>query len=89
MNIDVQEIARHRNGVSGEGFHVIRFRHRPEGPRSKPENFLATVFARRGQVSVISLDRIADVGVAFGCNSWRGDTFEDVLREEISCFEGT
>lgn len=87
--IDVQEISFHRNGICGESFFAVRFKHRANGPRKPAENFLATVFAKRGHVSVISLDRIADTGVAFGCNSWRGDQFEDLLREEIACFSGS
>ncbi len=81
--IDVTEIAYHRNGISGEGFHAVRFVHRVDGPRSKPQEFLATVFPAKGHVSVISLDLISSAGVAFGLNSWRGDTFERSLRRAI------
>jgi len=83
MDIEVLEVARHRNGVCGLGFHVVLFRWTPED-LDEPEQFLATVFDEPGACAVIGLDRIADMGVLFaGGNSWRGDRFEGVLRRAI------
>jgi len=78
--IDVQEIAYHRNGVAGYPFYAVRFRWSVDG---KAENFLGTLFDGDGQCSVISLDRIAQHGVAFGPNSWRGDVVERRLRAAV------
>lgn len=78
--IKVQEVAYHRNGISGEGFHAVRFQwNAGEGV----ENFVATVFDGSGRCAVLSLDRIAGDGVAFGTNSWRGDAVEPELRLAI------
>lgn len=82
MTLQVQELAYHRNGVSGEGFYVIRFLFNPDDEGI--ENFLAVVFDTPGQCAVIGLDRISTQGVKFaGGNSWRGDWFESELREAI------
>ncbi len=83
MDIDIQEIAYHRNGISGLGFYAIRFRWQPDDAEGK-ENFLATLFDESGACAVIGLDRIDSQGVKFaGGNSWRGDHFEGELRKAI------
>ena len=93
----IQEVAWHRNGISGEGFYAIRFLfdvdavsdseaktwNIPAGPALKAAQFLAILFDEPGQCAVICLDAISEHGVAFGKNSWRGDLFEDALREAI------
>jgi len=78
--IKVQEVAYHRNGICGEGFHAVRFRW---DTGDGVENFVGTVFDGSGQCAVLSLDRIAQTGVTFGFNSWRGDDFEPELRRAI------
>ena len=80
MRLKIQEIAHHRNGVGGDDFYAVRF-------RDGKNNMLATVFASIGQCAVICLDLIPQVGVTFGFNSWRGDTFEDTLRAAIAAWE--
>lgn len=82
-DIKIIEKAYHRNGVSGEGFWAVRFQHRPD-QFSPTETFVATLFAGEGQCAVLSVDRLASWGVAFGHNSWRGDTFESQLRQAIN-----
>lgn len=83
MDLNIQEIAYHRNGVGGLGFYAIRFQWKPDDS-TKLENFLATVFDDAGACAVIGLDRIETQGVAFaGGNSWRGDNFESELRKAI------
>lgn len=81
QTIEVQEIAYHRNGVSGEGFHAVRFRWETD---RGVENFVGTVFDGSGRCAVLSLDRIAESGVSFGANSWRGDCVEPELRRAIT-----
>ena len=78
--IEIQEIAYHRNGIAGEGFHAVRFRW---DTGDGVENFVGTVFDGSGQCAVLSLDRIAQAGVAFGLTSWRGDAVEPELRRAI------
>lgn len=74
---EVKEIAFHRNGVSGEGFYVVKFYDRSVG------DMLGIVFDEPGCVAVFnkySLD-LGDIG--FASNSWRGDYFEPFLRKAI------
>lgn len=77
----VQSVAYHRNGVAGEGFHVVTFTMR-DGREGRP--MVATVFATPGQVAVLDVGKLADGDVAFGSNSWRGDNFEPGLRQAIA-----
>ncbi len=84
MNIKIKEYSYHRNGVSGNGFYVIIFLHKPDD-QEKEETFLATLFEEHGSCAVISLDRIKAYGISFAKgNSWRGDYFEDSLRKMIA-----
>lgn len=80
--LKIQEIQFHRNGVSGSGFHAVRFAV-TSGPVEERGNFLATVFEGRGDVAVINLDKIAEYGVSLG-NKWRGDYYESAIREAIT-----
>ena len=87
MDVTITEIASHRNGVSGEPFHAVRFLWSPDG-NPIPERFLAIVHDQPGYCSVIGIDRLEDMGVVFaGGNSWRGDHFEDVLRNAIADYD--
>jgi hypothetical protein len=46
--------------------------------------FLGIVFEEAGRVAVICVEPLSsNVGVRFGHNSWRADTFETELREAI------
>ncbi len=82
MKIKVLESSFHRNGICGNGFHAVLFKHRVDG--RKAEKFLAILFDEPGSCAVISLDRIERDGVGFARgNSWRGDHFEDELRRQI------
>jgi hypothetical protein len=83
MKLKIDEIACHRNGICGNGFHAVRFHWKPEDGK-KSEAFLGIVFDEEGSCAVLSLDRIAECGVAFGPNSWRGDHFEGDLRAAIN-----
>lgn len=60
-----------RNGISGTGFEVIRF----HGYRPK-QHFIGIVFEGKGNVAVVSLD---DTKLC-----WRGDNFEEQLRDYIA-----
>lgn len=83
--ITVTEVAYHRNGVSGEGFHAVLFT-APDDV-GQPTEFLATVFDGPGRVAVIGVaDLLEEFGVQFGINSWRGDYYEHPLSEAIEDF---
>jgi hypothetical protein len=79
--IKVLEIAHHRNGISGEGFHVVRFKW--DGNAS----MVATVFEGAGRVAVLDAQKAADGDIAFASNSWRGDRAEPALRAAIAEWE--
>jgi hypothetical protein len=88
--IKIKQIAYHRNGVAGEGFHVILFTSKEipcNQTKTRNCNFIATVFNGIGQVTVIDIDVAAAGCVEFGLNSWRGDDFEAALRDAIGKWE--
>lgn len=76
------ELSYHRNGVCGLGFHAVLFTDRVDDSEER-DTFLATVFDAAGACAVVSLSRVGKHGVAFGCNSWRGDRYEGWLRKQI------
>lgn len=75
-SVFVTDIAYHRNGVTGNGFHSVLFTH--DGMK-----FIATVFPEAGFVAVLSSEETTEGGVV---SSWRGDTFEAALREAIAVY---
>jgi hypothetical protein len=85
MKIENIKLAYHRNGVSGEGFHVATFNwldtdHSPAINR----NMTAVVFEGSGRCAVFDRDMLKDANIEFGNgNSWRGDNFETLLRDAI------
>lgn len=81
----VTAIAYHRNGVSGEGFYVVRFQ--PYVASGVEDEMVAVVFDAPGHVAVFDLDKLAHGTIAFGENSWRGDDFEPELRKAIAARE--
>jgi len=80
MTLRIDEIAYHRNGISGAGFHAVLFCKRYGRHWRK---FFAAVFEEPGNVAVICLDLVTEHGVNKFKNAWRGDTFEHDLREAI------
>lgn len=85
MRIKVQEIDYHRNGVSGDGFHVVLFTMKEKGEPTK--SFVATVFDKSiGQcpVAVLELGMLSQGNIKFAQNSWRGDVFAPYLYDAIA-----
>lgn len=92
----IEDVDWHRNGVSGVGFHVVLFSEPKEERR-----MMAVVFpldeqgngaARpdrkwNGLVSVFNRALLAQDVITFGENSWRGDHYEDDLRQGIALWE--
>jgi hypothetical protein len=83
--VDVLSVASHRNGISGEGFHVIIFKDLNSGENNKyfEGPFVATVFNDASYVAVYHLETLAKGEIRAGHNSWRGDHYEPVLRQVI------
>lgn len=69
LKLNIKSIDYHRNGISGAGFHVVRF---ADGERP---NMLACVFEEPGHVAVLNVDNLTDC--------WRGDHYEAALRKAI------
>ena len=85
MEIKIRKIDFHRNGVSGEGFHVATFDWEDKDEDEKVvRHMVATIFEAQGQCAVLDINELLkdNIGVAEG-NSWRGDHFEEELRKEI------
>lgn len=78
MNIHIEQLDYHRNGISGAPFHVLIFRDEDEG------RMLGIVFDEEYHVAVFNLDKLALGNITFGVNSWRGDQYEPFLRTAIS-----
>ena len=79
-SIKVTSVAYHRNGVGGNGFHVVLF---TEGRGADKDTKVATVFPERGSIAVLSVPLLAEGNITFGVNSWRGDTYESDIRAAI------
>jgi hypothetical protein len=82
-NVNIEAIAYHRNGICGEGFHVVTFRYAEEGEgESRP--MVAVLFPQPGQCAVLDREQTRQGNIAFAMgNSWRGDNFEPLLRAAI------
>lgn len=76
MNLQLQNIAFHRNGICGAPFHVLHFH---DGESLK----VGIVFDERWHCAVLDVSKLAAGDIAFGSNSWRGDHFEPLLRRLI------
>lgn len=82
VTIGVEAVAHQRNGIGGEGFHVVTFMH-------DKLSMVAIVFDAPGHVAVFDRIALAEGIVGMGENSWRGDDFEDALRTAIAQYETT
>ncbi|MEW4569516.1 hypothetical protein AB1L88_16750 [Tautonia sp. JC769] len=78
MNLTIENIQHHRNGICGAPFYVLLFRDPDEG------RMLGVVFDEPHHVAVFNLDKLAAGNIAFGVNSWRGDRYEPSLRTAIA-----
>lgn len=84
----VEEIAYHRNGVSGNGFYVVKF-----AEPAEERQMLAVIFAAdegldfTGDCAVFDRKLLGRDIITFGENSWRGDHYETALRHVIAEWE--
>jgi hypothetical protein len=87
MQLSNVQVSYHRNGVSGQGFHIVLFGwHDPEAKRVR--SMMATVFEAPGACAVLDVDETAAGNIAFAQgNSWRGDDFEPALRQAIAAWQ--
>lgn len=76
MKLTLLNHSYHRNGISGAPFEVVIFRDQGEEASLK----LAILFEASHHCAVLDIARLAAGDIAFGSNSWRGDTYEPALR---------
>lgn len=88
-----QEVDYHRNGISGIGFHIVKFHDKANGPMvgilfsSPANNWGALKENNTGYCAVFNRDRLKDDDYRFMYNSWRGDVFEPFLRRCIAEYD--
>jgi len=79
MKLKIIDFDHHRNGVAGAPFAVVLFEDNgPQGSRK-----VAILFEQENHCAVLDVAKLAAGHIAFGSNSWRGDTFEQSLRKAI------
>jgi len=80
LGIKIQTVTGHRNGVSGEGFHLVAFTFTAADQEGgETTSLLATVFEAHKHVAVIDPTDVE--------SKWRGDQFEDELRAATQRWE--
>lgn len=79
MGIRVVSLARHRNGICGAPFHVALF----DDISDENTRKLGILFEAPYHCAVLDVAKLAAGDIAFGSNSYRGDVFEDALRQAI------
>lgn len=86
VEVRVNRIARHRNGVTGTPFHVVAFENKIS-PKVW-EALIAIVFDEPGSVAVLNPSQIV-TGVLSLLNgaAYRGDVFEGPIRAAITRWE--
>lgn len=78
--VKVEDVAYHRNGICGEGFHVVTF-------RDGKDPMIAVVFETPGQVAVLNREQVGAGIITFGVASFRGDVYEADMRKAIEKYE--
>ena len=85
--IKIRKMARHRNGISGEPFHVLLF------SSKEISNGIAIIFKEASglnpMVAILDLDKAATGDIAFGSNSWHGDEFSDQIRLTLETIQSS
>ena len=82
------KIAYHRNGISGEGFHVILFDWKESSEVTR--RMQAVVFKSPGHCAVFDTAELANSNIEFAKgNSWRGDHFESDCRTWIAAYQAS
>lgn len=76
----ILDVAHHRNGVSGNPFHVVTF-------RDGRQKMIGIVFEEHGNVAVFDSKLLAADVIEFGVNSWRGDDYETFLRDAAKRYD--
>jgi ketosteroid isomerase-like protein len=65
----------------GESFHVVLFK--DDDGTTK----VSVAFEGRGQIATLQVNLLAKGDIAFGSNSWRCESYADIVRDAIYGFE--
>ena len=86
MTIDIRDTQYHRNGICGEGFHVVTFDWHDDGETKRMVAIRFSDNHGSGGVccAVLDIDLLAKGDIRFGSNSWRGDHFVDEVDQAIN-----
>ena len=76
--LQIIDMDSHRNGVSGLPFRVALV-----DDANESDVKVVVMFEAEGHTAVLSLNRLMDEDISFGSNSWRGDWYEEALRQEM------
>jgi len=79
MNLTIIAIDHHRNGICGAPFDIVLFEDAGQGGSRK----VAILFEEKYHCAVLDVAKLAAGDVAFGSNSFRGDSYEPPLRKAI------
>jgi hypothetical protein len=71
--------AYHRNGVYGAPFHVVLF----DDAHDENTRKIGILFDAPYHCAVLEVAKLASGSIGFGFNSYRGDVFEQRLREAL------
>jgi hypothetical protein len=78
-NLQIVNADYHRNGGAGMPFKVALVDDPNEG-----DTKLVIMFEAEGHTAVLSLDKLLESeDISFGSNSFRGDRYEEALRDEL------
>lgn len=80
MKLKIIDIAHHRNGVAGEPFDIVLFNDRTN---NRGRRMVGILFEAEGHCAVLDVEKLAAGDIAFGSNSWRGDNYQEHLRQAI------
>lgn len=76
--LELVSLAYHRNGISGEPFHVVIFKR--DGRPMVGVQFLQSQMC----TAVFDIEKLSEGNIGFAAgNSWRGDAYSDVIYEWV------
>jgi hypothetical protein len=78
-SIHIHDWAYHRNGICGAPFHVFLF----DDTQDEKTRKVGVLFEATHHCAVLDVAKLAQGSVGFGVNSYRGDVFEEQLRQAV------
>jgi hypothetical protein len=77
--IHIHDWAYHRNGICGSPFRVFLF----DDIGDEKTRKVGILFEAAHHCAVLDVAKLAQGSIAFGVNSYRGDIFEELLRQAV------